>query len=201
MTTQIAKQVGAETAPPSTEIQEIELPAQIHIFEKAFPFTPSHIPTTPVLEMIQLYLPQISRAISLCDIFLTSLSWMFQIVTRQQIVDGIIPMVYRPRTASLVPPAYGPHDLALLLVTLALGALLDPNLPPYNTEAQHYYRLARAALCLQNVLVQRSVVTVKALHLMSVYNGMSGLESNLENCYSLLNFAGQVALQVSSQIS
>jgi hypothetical protein len=201
MTTQIAKQVGAETAPPSTELQEIDLPAEIDIFDKAFPFTPSHIPKKHVLEMIQLYLPTISRATSLCDIFLTSLSWMFQIVSRQQIVDGIIPMVYKPRTFSPVPPAYGPHDLALLLTVLAIGALLDPNLPPYNTEAQRYYRLARAALCLQNVLVQRSVATVKTLHLMSVYNGMSGVESNLENCYSFLNFAGQVALQVSSQIS
>lgn len=37
----------------------------------------------------------------------------------------------------------------------------------------------------------------KVLHLMSVYNGMSGKESNLEQSYILLDLAGQVALRVS----
>jgi hypothetical protein len=195
MAAQAAKQGSSETAPP---LAEIKLHPQIMVFDQCFPLTPSYIPTTPVREMIEIYLPTHSRAIALCDTFLKSLSWMFQIVSRQQIVHGVIPLIYNRRIGSLEPPAHGPHDLALLLSVLALGALLDPDLPPYNIEAQHYYRLARAALCLQNVLVNRSVVTVKVLHLMSVYNGMSGVESNLENCYSLLNFAGQVALQVSS---
>lgn len=31
---------------------------------------------------------------------------------------------------------------------------------------------------------------------MSVYNGMSGIESNLEQSYVLLDLAGQVALRV-----
>jgi len=155
----------------------------------------------PVREMIRSYLPPIPRAVALCETFLKSLSWMFQIVSRQQVVDHLIPSIYRPRVDSLEPPGYGPHDLALLLIVLAIGALVDPALPPYNAEAQHYYRLARAALCLHSVFAKRSVVTIKVLHLMSVYNGMSGIESNLENCYSLLNFAGQVALQVGSQIS
>jgi hypothetical protein len=94
------------------------------------------------------------------------------------------------------PRTYGPHDLALLLIALGIGALVDLNLTPYHAEAQHYYRLARSAVSLQSVLTRRSIVTVKCLHLMSIYNGMSGKESNLEHSYSLLNFAGQVALGV-----
>jgi hypothetical protein len=70
----------------------------------------------------------------------------------------------------------------------------DLDLEPDYAEAQHYYRLARAAVGLQSVLASRSIVTIKCLHL--IYNGMSGKESNLEHSYSLLNFAGQVALGV-----
>jgi len=36
----------------------------------------------------------------------------------------------------------------------------------------------------------------QVLHLMSIYNGMSGKESNLEQSYVLLDLAGQVALRV-----
>ncbi|KAG0698323.1 hypothetical protein DFH29DRAFT_941690 [Suillus ampliporus] len=202
----VAKQVFPENPSPSIEAHEIDasyyhLPYPLNMFDQAFPFTPSGHPVEPVREMIESYLPPIQRAVSLCETFLKSLSWMFQIVSRQQIVDHLIPLIYRPRMKSLERPRCGPHDLALLLSVLAVGALVDPALLPYNAEARHYQRLARAALCLQSVFSERSVVTIKVLHLMSVYNGMSGIESNLENCYSLLNFAGQVALQVNKDPS
>ena len=83
---------------------------------------------------------------------------MFHIVSRWQMVNEIIPTVYKRTRAS-----YGPHDLALLLIVLGIGALVDLNLNPYNLEAQHYYRLARAAITLQPVLGQQSVVTVKVV--------------------------------------
>lgn len=81
---------------------------------------------------------------------------MFHIVSRQLIVKELIPAIYRQTN---VP--YGPHDLALLLIVLAVGSLVDLKLPPYNLEAQHYHRLARATLALQPVLAEQSVVTIK----------------------------------------
>jgi hypothetical protein len=158
--------------------------------------------------MIETFLPSIERAIILCDTFLEHLSWMFHIVSRQQMVNELIPAVYKQTRVS-----YGPHELALMLIVLGIGSLVDLNLQPYNLEAQHYYRLARASITLQPVLGQQSVVTIKVhsprhtdlfydfvalqvLHLMSIYNGMSGKESNLEQSYILLDLAGQVALRV-----
>ncbi|KAF9224781.1 hypothetical protein BS17DRAFT_49346 [Gyrodon lividus] len=195
-----AKAVLAESSPSSTDSQESDashLPSEINIFYKAFPFTPSGIPAEPVQEMIESYLPPLPRATSLCETFLKSLSWMFNIVSRQQVLDVLVPSVYKRAGGKTTEPrTYDPHDLALLFVVLAIGALVDPSLPAYNTEGQHYHRLARAALCLQPVLVKRSVVTIKALHLMSIYNGMCGIESKLENSCSLLSLAAQVALQI-----
>jgi hypothetical protein len=135
-----------------------------------------------------------ARATALCETLLEHLTWMFSIVSRQYLIGELIPAVYAPNRTHA--RTYGPHDLALLLIALGIGALVDLNLQPYHAEAQHYYRLARSAVGLQSVLCSRSAVTVKCLHLMSIYNGMSGKESNLEHSYSLLNFAGQVALGV-----
>lgn len=111
---------------------------------------------TPVQSMIETFLPPVERAIVLCDTFLEHLSWMFHIVSRQQLVNELIPVIYRQRN---VP--YGPHDLALMLVVLGIGSLVDLTQQPYCFEAQHYYRLARASLALQPVLAEQSVVTIK----------------------------------------
>jgi hypothetical protein len=56
---------------------------------------------------------------------------MTQITTRRQLLGDVIPLVYKRKMGS-----YGPHDLALLIVVLAVGCLLDLNLEAYNLEAQ-----------------------------------------------------------------
>ena len=57
------------------------------------------------------------------------------------------------------PGKIGPHvnDLALLIVVLGIGTLVDLNLTPYSFGAQHYYRLLRATLALQPILGAQSV--------------------------------------------
>ncbi|KAG1861205.1 fungal-specific transcription factor domain-containing protein [Suillus subalutaceus] len=193
------KRIIPETPTSLSETQEIEvdyLPPHISKLDHAFPFPPPGLPKEHLRETIESYLPDIRRAVSLCETFLKSLSWTFQIVSRQQIIDDLIPLIYRLGIKSSKQPHYGPHDLALLFSVLAVGALFDPALPPYNSEARHYQKLARAALGLQSIFSKRSIVTIKVLHLMSMYYGMSGVESNAELCYSFLNLAGQVALQI-----
>ncbi|EGO23497.1 hypothetical protein SERLADRAFT_408878 [Serpula lacrymans var. lacrymans S7.9] len=184
-----AKEIVTEASTPPSFPQDFDasyLPEEIKIFYKSFPFTPSGIPIAPVQSMIESFLPEIGRATLLCETFTEHLTWMFHIVSRRHIINELIPAVYKHLGNPSEPLEYGPHDLALLFIVLAIGALVDFTLPPYNAEGQLYYRLAR------------SIVTVKTLHLMSIYNGTSGLESNLENSYSLLNFAGQIALQIGS---
>ncbi|KAK1227718.1 hypothetical protein PQX77_009269 [Marasmius sp. AFHP31] len=172
------------------ELDSSYLPPEILHCINSFPLSPN-IPTQSILTSILSFLPSIERAIALCDTFLEHLSWMFHIVSRQEVVERLIPAVYKQKD---IP--YGPHQLSLILVVMGIGALVDLQLEPYNLEAQHYYLLARAALVLQPVLTQASIVTVKAVHLMSIYNGMSGKESNLERSYALLNLAGQIATRI-----
>lgn len=138
------------------ELDPSYLPPEINQFFNAFPFAPLGIPRTSVQETIESFLPPMERAIALCETFLEHLSWMFHIVSRRQLIDELIPAIYKQARVT-----YGPHELAVLLITLGIGALVDLELQPYNLEAQHYYRLARAALSLQSVLTEPSIVTIK----------------------------------------
>ncbi|KAJ7481536.1 hypothetical protein FB451DRAFT_1030501 [Mycena latifolia] len=174
---------------PMRELDPAYLPPEINQFCRAFPFRPPGIPRTSVQEMIESFLPPVERAIVLCETFLEHLSWMFHIVSRRQLIDELIPAIYKQ-----VRVSYGPHELAVLLITLGIGALVDLDLQPYNLEAQHYYRLAQAAVALQSVMTEPSIVTIKTVHLMSIYNGLSGKEANMEASYCLLDMASQIAL-------
>ncbi|KAF7343434.1 putative transcriptional regulatory protein C1F7.11c [Mycena venus] len=189
-------QLLPKSAPfPLRELDASYLPPEINQFCNAFPFTPPGIPINTIQDTIETFLPPMERAIVLCETFLEHLSWMFHIVSRRQLIDELIPAIYKQ-----VRVSYGPHELAVLLITLGIGALVDLNLQPYNLEAQHYYRLAQAALSLQSVMTEPSVVTIKTLHLMSIYNGLSGKESNMEASYGFLDMASQVALRTGLHI-
>ncbi|KAK0484537.1 hypothetical protein IW261DRAFT_1457256 [Armillaria novae-zelandiae] len=179
---------------PLSELDTSYLSPEINMCCRSFPFTPQALPVASVQSSIESFLPPIERALELADIFLEHLSWMFQVVSARQIKE-VIYIVYKHKDIE-----YGPHDLALMLAVLGIGALVDLKLQPYNLEAQHYYRLAQAALALQPVLSEQSIVSVKVLHLMSIYNGMSGKEGNLERSYALLCLASQVALRIGCHI-
>lgn len=107
-----------------------------------------------------------------------------------------------PEDTSLPQHDYSsPHDFALLYLIFAVGALVDLKLEPCNPEGEHYHQLARAALVLQPVLEKPSLVTIQALHLLSIYNGMagnenSGGETSLETTWSLVAFAAQLSHSV-----
>lgn len=120
---------------------------------------------------------------------------MFQIVTFQQFTQELIPAIYIAEEVATLTIC-GPHDLALFFGVLSLGALVDLSLPPYNCEAQKYYVLARVALALDPVMARASLSTVKAFHLISLYNGMSGKESNMSNTYTVLNLGSRLAQKV-----
>ena len=135
-----------------------------------------------------------AKAMVLCQKLREHLAWMFSIVSRHYLIGELIPAFY---TGDRVHArTFGPHHLALLLISFGIGALVDLDRRPYHEEAQYYYRLALSASNLQSVRINPSIVTVKCLHLMSIYNGLSGKESGLEDSFRLLNLAWEVALDV-----
>ncbi|KAI8996460.1 fungal-specific transcription factor domain-containing protein [Trametes punicea] len=178
------------------------LPGEITRFSNAFPFTPMG-PPQAVYDLIQSHLPSYERACQLAESYITRAAWLFRSVPRRQLFDEMIPFFYKqPPPEDAQPAACGdyssPHDLALLLLCFAIGALVDLNQQPYNSEAEHYSQLAQAALALQSVLANPTLVTIQALHLYSIYIAMVGNEpggqdSNMEFSWALVSLACQLS--------
>ena len=143
-------------APPVAGYDASYLPAEINMCCRSFPFTPQQLAADSVLSSLKSFLPQRQHSLALVETFLEHMSWMFHIVSRQE-MHGVIDIIYDEEQRV----EYGPHDLALLLIVLSVGSMVHLDLPPFNVEAQHYYRLAHAALALQPILAEESFVSVK----------------------------------------
>ncbi|KAJ7097562.1 fungal-specific transcription factor domain-containing protein [Mycena epipterygia] len=95
----------------------------------------------------------------------------------------------------------GPHDLALLFMVFAAGALVHgPDAEAQAAEAEHLHQIARAALALQPVLEKPSLVTIQALHVLSIYNALAGTpggredaETSMEMTWSLITLAAHLS--------
>lgn len=155
-----------------------------------------------VFELIENHLPSYQRACELVESYVGHAAWLFRSVPRKQLFDEMIPHFYKQAAGEDVSLPSGdysnPHELALLLLCLAIGALVDLKQQPYNSEADHYCQLAQAALCIQPVLSNPTLVTIQALHLQSIYVAMVGNEpggqdNNMELSWALLTLAGQLS--------
>jgi hypothetical protein len=110
----------------------------------------------------------------------------------------MLPVIYKMQDTSPGGDWSGPHDLALLFIIMAIGAVLGKD--PSNARGEHFHQLSRAAISLQPVLEKPSIVAVQTLQLMSIYHGMSNCdlksETSMETTWSLLKLASQLSKTV-----
>ena len=152
--------------------------------------------------LIETGLPPYEQTLALCETYFEQVSWAFRGVTRMQLVDDMLPVIYKMPGAPPSEDYGGPHGLALLFVILAIGALVGKD--PSNALGEHFHQLSHTAISLQPVLEKPSIVTIQTLQLMSVYNGMSGgdlkSETSMEMTWSLLLLASQLSKTVRSSL-
>lgn len=142
-------------------------------------------------------------------IYLAQASWIFQSITRPQLMDDMLPAIYRRQVlthdrssdhfdSSNGSSYTGPHDLALVFIVFAVAALVQKE--PSDVLGEHFYQIAKVAMTLQPVLEKPSIVTIQVLHLMSVYNAMSGndlkSETSMEVTWSLVTMAAHLSQTV-----
>lgn len=153
-----------------------------------FPFTGIKTPGFVAITALESQLPSLECASSLVYSYCDHASYFYRPIKREELLNVLLPYIYcktnppfppseQPQgnlevPASSNPPRY--HDLATLFFVFALGALLDLNLPPYNSEAERYYTLGRVALSLKPVFESPSISTVQALGLMATYHSHAG---------------------------
>ncbi|KAF9445242.1 hypothetical protein P691DRAFT_795733 [Macrolepiota fuliginosa MF-IS2] len=170
---------------------------ELALFSQSFPLTPIG-DTADAHDLVRSHLPPWNLARTLADTYFEQVSWLYHGVTRSQVFDDMLPVIYYKQ-----PPLPGedyssPHDLAVIFMIFAIGALVQPE--PSNAEGEHFHQLGRAALALQSVLEKPSIVTIQALHLTSIYNGMSGSDlksdTSMELTWSLITLASHLSQTV-----
>ena len=76
---------------------------------------------------------------------------------------------------------------------------------PSDALGEHFHQIAKAALALQPVLEKPSIVTIQVLHLMSIYNAMSGNdlknETSMEMTWSLVTLAAHLSQTVCANLA
>ncbi|EKM81408.1 hypothetical protein AGABI1DRAFT_125799 [Agaricus bisporus var. burnettii JB137-S8] len=189
---QIDPAVNPASAPLPTDSHTL-LP-ELALFSQSFPFTPMGQPAD-VEHLIKSHLPPWNRAVALADTYFEQVSWIFHGVTQLQLKDDMLPVIYDKQKPIPGEDYSSPHDLALLFMIFAMGALVQAE--PSNAQGEHFHQLARAALALQPILEKPSIVTIQTLHLMSIYNAMSGSdlksETSMEMTWSLITLASHLS--------
>ncbi len=125
-----------------TDVVDLKIPEQLIQASQLWPFRVTYGSTAELHALVEAQLPSRERASGLSESFLLNLSWFSRPVTREQIIEELIPTAYK-RLPEGVMTKMDLHDLALLLVVFATGAAADLTLPPYNEEAERYRHLAR----------------------------------------------------------
>lgn len=198
----MAQQDGTDSSTPDSarESETRPLPQDLRMFSQAFPFTPMG-PSGAVRELIEGHLPNWERASYLAQTYCEQAGWLYHGVSKDQIMDELLPIHYSDGPPKATDDNKSAHELALLFLVFALGALVDLTQEPENAEAEHYHQIARAAICLQPVLEKPSLVTIQALHMLSIYNAMSGnelsaKETSMETTWSLIVLAAHLSQTV-----
>ncbi|KAI5992554.1 fungal-specific transcription factor domain-containing protein [Pisolithus marmoratus] len=142
---------------------------------RAFPFKPHHL-TPNIEDLVSDCLPTWERARYLIEVCLNQAVVLSQSLSKDHILSELLPAYYTNGVPHVSQAETNPHQLALLFLIFAVGALLDPDQEPRNMDADFYHQVARAAICLQSVIDKPSLETVQALRLLSLYNGVSGNE-------------------------
>ncbi|KAH8114455.1 fungal-specific transcription factor domain-containing protein [Phellopilus nigrolimitatus] len=189
------------------------LPAQVEHLSQSFPFTPLYVPVHKIQTLIEDKLPSYERASALAEAYLENLSWFFRPIGREQIMEELIPTVYKRRRASplstpdsnssMDPHSAGgdasradPHALGLLLMVFALGAVVDLTLAPCNDEGELYYHLSRAAISLKSVFDGASLQSVQAVILIGAYDIFSCRKSSLDGAWKMVGFGMSLAASI-----
>lgn len=107
----------------------------------------------------------------------------------------MLPIIYRQSPPDPAFDYLGHHSLALLFVILALGALLDPHLPPFAEEAVNFSQASRKALAQQQIYNRPSMCTVQCLQLTSLYLAIYGGD-NIEDARSYMSQASRISYVV-----
>ncbi|KAJ3986395.1 hypothetical protein F5890DRAFT_1504313 [Lentinula detonsa] len=143
------------------------LPNNLSWLAYSFPFSaPAHGSTRQKLVE---FLPKVAVARRHCQNYYRYGAWQYTPISEVDFKTFIFQPFYEPDDTTVCEDPLVSHNLAILFLVIALGALLDLEGPSHTPEAKWYYQLGKAALALEPVLDSSSLSTIQALILLSHY--------------------------------
>ncbi|KAF7370821.1 putative transcriptional regulatory protein C1F7.11c [Mycena sanguinolenta] len=168
---------GDENEPPDVEPA---MPTDIPWIAYAFPFSANISKTgKDVRQNLINLLPRTSVAQRFCDIYYRHAAWMYTPINESDFYETIFRPIYDDTSGGSYT-SVSSHCLAVLYMVLALGTLVDLDMPPHspeaNAQATEYYQLSRAALAIDSVLEEPTIAGIQALVLMCHYMFWADIE-------------------------
>lgn len=139
-------------------------------------------------------MPPYPRAVELSTIYYRLESYLFPPIHKEEL-DEILISIY----IGAAPPTPNSdldicsHRLAGVFFVLAIAALFDLSLPPYNSDAQRYYDLGCVALSLRSVFEAPQMTTVQAITSMASYHYLAEKESSRGSVWAMYALAAKLA--------
>jgi hypothetical protein len=182
------QRAGEEADGPSDDDQDttpLDMFLEVENLANLFPFTAKGRPNNNGLHHLETFLPSQERARQLCHSYTNHATFFFRPIKSEELLDVLFPSIYNGMANRKQNASEGgvnddyvdfntPHALATLYFVFALGCLLDLTRMPYNSEAERYYDLGRAALSLRAVYDSPNMDSVQAIGLMATYHSLAG---------------------------
>ncbi|KAF7979214.1 hypothetical protein HWV62_43160 [Athelia sp. TMB] len=193
----------AESEPEKNDTSRQAMPELLNSIAAMFPMG-SRYPTGPetyeqAMSLLFAWLPPRARACDLCEKFLARVTWLFRPVKRDELMGDILDPVYAakqehddPHCATAIKVS--PHKVSTLYSIFALGSLVDPTQPIWNSEeAERYHHCARAALALRSIFDSPMVETVLAILVLSYYCSNVAHRYTQDSIWMLTSLCSKVA--------
>ncbi|KAJ7646713.1 hypothetical protein FB45DRAFT_180259 [Roridomyces roridus] len=170
--------------------------ASFAFMTSSFPFASGRTPNwdpEQALERLFAHLPSEERAWGLCSTFYRNGCWT-GIPIEQDEAAELLTSIYQHDWVDVDNPStICLHKMAVLYFICALGTLVDLDLEPYSLEADHYFDLGCAALSVNSLFEHQTVVTVRALFLLTLYYAHGGRRFTMDGAWSTISLASSIA--------
>jgi len=146
------------------------LPADLVLLSALFPFPPEKIHTQ--LEDFLPHLPSYSRAQFLVRSYFDNGAWSVDPVHQEDFMRMVLAECYQNGQPSL--GNMSADRLSVLFMVFGVGAFFDFEQPLVPREAEDFYVLARATLCVKPIYDFPTVYAIQSMTLMMWYQTLAG---------------------------